>query len=92
MARDSRGDEPGGCLAIFFLLLLVGLVILAVVWFVSFVGHVLELTPTYPETSPTVAATDPPRSSPRPPTRSSPRSSPCATRVRELRRELERRG
>ena len=42
-------DEPGGCLAGFFLLLLVGGVILAVVWFVSLVGHALDLTPNYPE-------------------------------------------
>jgi hypothetical protein len=42
-------DGEGGCFAVFGLLLLVGGVILAVVWFVSLVGHALDLTPTYPE-------------------------------------------
>src|SRR5438093_2692862 len=50
MAGDlDRHSDSYGCLALFAGVLVLGLVILAVVWFVSTVGHVLELTPTYPE-------------------------------------------
>src|SRR5881227_2238154 len=50
MAGDlDRHSDSYGCLALFASVLVLGLVILAVVWFVSTVGHVLELTPTYPE-------------------------------------------
>src|SRR5438093_3990182 len=50
MAGDlDRHSDSYGCLALFAGVLILGLVILAVVWFVSTVGHVLELTPTYPE-------------------------------------------
>ena len=45
----DRHSDSYGCLALFAGVLVLGLVILAVVWFVSTVGHVLELTPTYPE-------------------------------------------
>ena len=50
MAGDlDRHSDSYGCLALFAGVLVLGLVILAVVWFVSTVGHVLELTPAYPE-------------------------------------------
>ena len=49
MTQQSDGDGCGGCLAVFFVLFLIGLVILAVMWFVSFIGHALDLTPTYVE-------------------------------------------
>ena len=49
MTTESDSDGCGGCLAVFFVLFLIGLVVLAVMWFVSFVGHALDLTPTYVE-------------------------------------------
>jgi hypothetical protein len=42
-------EGAGGCLSVCVVVLIAGLVILAVVWFVSLVGHALALTPTYPE-------------------------------------------
>jgi len=49
MERQNDGDGCGGCLAVFVVLFLIGLVIVAVMWFVSFIGHALHLTPTYVE-------------------------------------------
>jgi hypothetical protein len=45
----ERGESEGGCLGLFVLLVGLGLLIVAVMWFVSLVGHALALTPTYSE-------------------------------------------
>src|SRR4051812_49631901 len=49
MTTESDADGCGGCLTVFFVVFLIGLVVIAVMWFVSFVGHALDLTPTYIE-------------------------------------------
>ena len=49
MERQNGGDGCGGCLALFLVLIAVSLVIVAIAWFVSFIGHAIHLTPTYPE-------------------------------------------
>src|SRR3954452_22632782 len=50
MASQPESDDGcGGCLALFFVVFVIGLVVIAVMWFVSFVGHALDLTPTYIE-------------------------------------------
>lgn len=46
MEREQAGL---GCVGFVFVMIGVLLVILAVIWFVSLVGHALGLTPTYPQ-------------------------------------------
>jgi fatty acid desaturase len=49
MASNKSSGEPGGCVTFIVVVFLIWMLVLAVVWFVSAAGHVLHLTPTYPE-------------------------------------------
>jgi Na+/proline symporter len=49
MAQRNDTTAGSGCMGLVGFVLLIGLVVLAVVWFVSLVGHALDLTPSYPQ-------------------------------------------